>query len=268
MRLWIPCALLLAAGTFANVQEEEIERLDAWPAAENEERAARHVLELKALEERLSKGLEKISDKKSAEARKVDDWENRWYVDPIGGLDYPAETAEEFGWQRSEIRSGDMDLISRPVDFLGVNFYTRQTVSADPGFEPDTSVPRTAMGWEIHPPSLGRLLDELLRNVVEGGVVQPVEPMVEAAPRQELPVCAGLDDAALVQHDDPVGAANRGEAVGDHHAGASFQQRFQRVLDLTFGIAVDAGGGLVEHQDSRIRDDGAGEADELALAEG
>jgi len=47
MRLMIPCALMLAAGTFASVQEDEVKRLDAWPAAENEERVEKDVERLR-----------------------------------------------------------------------------------------------------------------------------------------------------------------------------------------------------------------------------
>jgi len=90
--------------------------------------------------------------------RRVDDLENRWYIDPLAGRGYPQETADELGWQGEEIHDGDLDLISAPIDLLGVNFYTRQIVGADgPLIVPD-AVPQNTMGWELHPASLGRLL--------------------------------------------------------------------------------------------------------------
>ena len=49
--------------------------------------------------------------------------------------------------------------------------------------------------------------------------------------------------------------------------GAAFQQFHQRLLDQHLGVAVDAGRGLVEHQDLGVGDQRAGEADQLALAE-
>ncbi len=89
--------------------------------------------------------------------RIVNDIENRWYVDPIGGLGYPQYTVDRLGWAQAEIRDGDMELIARPIDALGVNFYTRQMVGAFGG-EREGRGPETAMGWEIHPSTLGDLL--------------------------------------------------------------------------------------------------------------
>ena len=60
----------------------------------------------------------------------INDFENRWYVDPIGGTGYPQYTVDRLGWSQDEVRDGDMELIARPVDMLGVNFYTRQMVGA------------------------------------------------------------------------------------------------------------------------------------------
>lgn len=87
--------------------------------------------------------------------------ENRWYADPLDGQGYPAPTADRYGWDQAEVHDGDLDLISAPIDLLGINYYTRRIVSADDSFEPPEGVPRNTMGWEIHPPSLGRLLREL-----------------------------------------------------------------------------------------------------------
>ncbi|MFK8024248.1 MAG: GH1 family beta-glucosidase [Ilumatobacter sp.] len=93
-----------------------------------------------------------------------DDIENRWYVDPIGGFGYPESTADALGWARTEVHDGDMDLIASPIDLLGINFYSRQVVRHSDRVESDIDddhLPEfatTAMGWEIHPPSLGRLL--------------------------------------------------------------------------------------------------------------
>lgn len=87
--------------------------------------------------------------------------ENRWYSDPIGGYGYPEDTSEHYGWDGSEVLDGDLDLISAPIDLLGINYYTRQFVSADDSFVLPEGTRRNTMGWEIHPPSLGWLLDDL-----------------------------------------------------------------------------------------------------------
>ena len=95
------------------------------------------------------------ADVELAEAR--DDLENRWFVEPIAGLGYPPRGVERFAWTADEVADGDLDLISRPIDVLGVNYYTRQIVRAG-GQAAVPPGPTTAMGWEIHPESFGTLL--------------------------------------------------------------------------------------------------------------
>ncbi len=101
------------------------------------------------------------SDEDVVATTHVNNLENLWYADPLDGRDYPAETADHYGWDRSEILDGDMEIISQPIDVLGVNFYTRQLVSTDPAFELPAGTPQNSMGWEIHAPSFGQLLRDL-----------------------------------------------------------------------------------------------------------
>ena len=77
-----------------------------------------------------------------------------------------------------------------------------------------------------------------------------------------------FDDAAVFEHDDLAGAFDRGEAVGDDDRRAAGEQPPQAGLDARLGVDVDVGGGLVEDEDPRVGDEGAGEGDELALAGG
>ena len=76
-----------------------------------------------------------------------------------------------------------------------------------------------------------------------------------------------LHELSVAQHQDPVRPSDGGETVGDHDGGAPLEQAGERALDLALGVAVDVGGRLVEHQDRRIRDQGPGEAQKLALPE-
>ena len=72
----------------------------------------------------------------------------------------------------------------------------------------------------------------------------------------------------VLEHDDPSGLADGGEAVGDHDRGASGEQAAQALLDARLGVQVHVGGGLVEDEDARVGDQGAREGDQLALAGG
>jgi beta-glucosidase len=117
--------------------------------------------------------------------RIVDDVHNHWYVDPIGGLGYPKYTVDRLGWAQDEVRDGDMDLIARPIDMLGINFYTRQMIGALDG-ERDPRGALTAMGWEVHPPALGDLLRGLHEKhnfpryyITENGAAMPDETVVD-----------------------------------------------------------------------------------------
>ena len=77
---------------------------------------------------------------------------------------------------------------------------------------------------------------------------------------------AHLDDPALVHEDDQVGVAHGGQAVGDDEGGAACAQAVDRFLDARLGLDVERAGRLVEHQDRRVLEDGAGDRDALALA--
>lgn len=87
----------------------------------------------------------------------IENLENRWYSEPLAGRGYPKATADHYNWDQSEVHDGDLDIISAPIDLLGVNYYTR-TVVGGASYERPPATPENTMGWELHPPSLGRLL--------------------------------------------------------------------------------------------------------------
>lgn len=115
-----------------------------------------------------------------AAAERVHDTDNRWYVDPLTGRGYPAETADHFGWDQAEVLDGDLDIISQPIDVLGINYYTRQIIGADGQVRLPEGTPQNTMGWELHPTSLGRLLRWLTNDygfrrliITENGAPMP-----------------------------------------------------------------------------------------------
>jgi beta-glucosidase len=64
------------------------------------------------------------------------------------------------------IEASDLATIAAPLDFLGVNYYTRSIVRADPEDGAPVMVDvegleRTAMGWEVYPDGLFELLVRL-----------------------------------------------------------------------------------------------------------
>ena len=75
----------------------------------------------------------------------------------------------------------------------------------------------------------------------------------------------GLDEATTVEHHDPVGGFDGGQAMGDDEGGAALTQGVERLLDFAFGVGVQRGGGFIENQDGRVLEQGAGDGDALAL---
>jgi len=79
---------------------------------------------------------------------------------------------------------------------------------------------------------------------------------------------AGFNNPALIQHDDQVGVKNRREPVRDANCGAAFHQFIKRGLHRAFGFGVERAGGLVQNQNRRVLQNGAGDGQALALAAG
>jgi beta-glucosidase len=94
-----------------------------------------------------------------------DAFRNRIVLDPVLRGEYPEEVLERFGHLLPRVE-GDMAAIAAPLDFLGVNYYTRSVVRADPRGGAPITVPvegaeHTEMGWEVYPDGLYELLVRL-----------------------------------------------------------------------------------------------------------
>ena len=117
-------------------------------------------------------------------ARRIDGQFNRFFLDPIFRGGYPEDVLDDLAGLGLEkyIEPGDLDIISTPIDALGVNYYhgealtvhpvEREMSTAAPSPRPKRSpfpaadgvhwklrdLPLTAMGWEVQPEGLTRLL--------------------------------------------------------------------------------------------------------------
>jgi beta-glucosidase len=89
----------------------------------------------------------------------------RWYMDPLFKGEYPADVWQHLGGDVPQVHDGDMAAIATPMDFLGINYYTRGVVSASGAWSAQHSgKPLTDMGWEIVPEGLTELLLRLHRD--------------------------------------------------------------------------------------------------------
>jgi beta-glucosidase len=97
-----------------------------------------------------------------ARARLDDGLTIRWYMDALLRGRYPEDVHAFLGGDAPLIAPGDMDTIRQPLDFLGINYYTRHLsgtgAPVDRG-ESDREV--TDMGWEVFPDGLSELLERL-----------------------------------------------------------------------------------------------------------
>ena len=118
-------------------------------------------------------GRDRDADREAA--RRVDGQANRLYLDPLFRGSYPEEVFSyyrERGADLSFVQDGDLDRISAPIDFLGVNYYFRHTIRDAPE-EDAPGVPfadldarpivphaaeKTAMGWPVDPEGLTEML--------------------------------------------------------------------------------------------------------------
>ena len=77
---------------------------------------------------------------------------------------------------------------------------------------------------------------------------------------------ASLDDLAIFQHENLVGAHNRREPVGNNERRATLTERLQSVLNHGFTFAIQTRCRFVENENAGIRQNGPGDRHALALA--
>ena len=105
------------------------------------------------------------SEEDRAAATRADAYMNRQYLDPVFLGRYPGELGEVFGaawphWPEDEVAA-----IAQPIDFVGVNYYTRSVTRFDPASWPLRACPvrtpqatYTETGWEVCPQALTDVL--------------------------------------------------------------------------------------------------------------
>jgi len=124
-------------------------------------------------------------------ATQLDGALNRMVLDPLFRGRYPEDMQRLFGLLFPKIRPGDMEHIAAPLDFLGVNYYTRAVVRHDwriPllwGSQIQPKGSEYSEMWEIYPPGIYDLLARIWKDyhpteiiVTENGI--PVPDRVDA----------------------------------------------------------------------------------------
>jgi len=89
----------------------------------------------------------------------------RWYLDPVLKGGYPEDVMAWLGENSPQIEPGDLAVIAEPIDFIGVNYYTRGVAFNEQKSKPELAPEDcTDMGWEIYPQGLTELLLRLNRD--------------------------------------------------------------------------------------------------------
>lgn len=106
---------------------------------------------------------------------------NRWFLDPVYRGEYTPGLFDDLDAAPPPMRDGDLETISTPTSFLGVNYYNRWIVQAKqqhteadgtgdsgPGSveyvmaPPEATI--TTMGWEVYPHGLSLVLEDIART--------------------------------------------------------------------------------------------------------
>ena len=100
-----------------------------------------------------------------AATARADAYMNRQFLDPMLLGRYPDELAEIFGEAWPSWPAEDLELIKQPIDFVGINYYTRSVTRFDRDAWPlraaavrQTRATYTETGWEVFPQGLTDVL--------------------------------------------------------------------------------------------------------------
>ncbi len=123
----------------------------------------------------------------AAATQRADAYMNRQYLDAALLGRYPEELRDVFGEAWPGWSPEEAAVLRTPIDFLGVNYYTRGVTRADPGAWPlgassvrQAEATYTETGWEVHPAGLEETLSWVRRRygdlplyVTENGAAFP-----------------------------------------------------------------------------------------------
>jgi beta-glucosidase len=141
----------------------------------------------------------------AAAVRRAHAYMNRQYLDPVFLGKYPDEMAEIFGEAWPRFPADDFALIKQPIDWLGLNYYTRAVTAHD-----ETNWPLKAKtikqdgaiysdtGWEVYPEGLTDTLVWLKESY--GDLPIYVTENGSAFPDPDEAPGAGIADALRVNY--------------------------------------------------------------------
>ena len=110
------------------------------------------------------------SDADRAAADRYDAYRNLWFLEPAMNGRYPQALATDQVMAIVEVKSGDMEIVKCPFDYVMINYYDRAIVYDADGFGPahlnsqgGDRGPRTENGWEVWPDGFYNLITRINR---------------------------------------------------------------------------------------------------------
>ena len=109
-----------------------------------------------------------------AAAKRAHAMGNDWFLRTALKGEYPKAFPGENPLDVMGVKAGDMELVRAPLDFLGINYYRRQLVSAKPAgqgedsmavkHEDGTAGPLTDFAWEVWPDGFYEMIMQVTRE--------------------------------------------------------------------------------------------------------
>jgi beta-glucosidase len=110
------------------------------------------------------------SEADKAAAAKYEAYRNFWFLEPALNGRYPQPLASDELLSQMGVRSGDMEIVRAPMDYLAINYYNRAVVfdNGDGGVirqgqSEGGNGPLTENGWEVWPDGLYNVLTKINR---------------------------------------------------------------------------------------------------------
>ncbi len=138
----------------------------------------------------------------AAAADLYDGYYNRWFIQAMFKGTYPENVLAGLGPHMPDGWQDDMATISAPVDWVGINYYTRKLIAPAAGPWPalqevDGPLPKTQMGWEIYPEGLEFFLR---RTAAEYSGDVPIYITENGMANPDMLVAGAVDDNARIAY--------------------------------------------------------------------
>lgn len=112
-------------------------------------------------------------------AKRYDGYLNRWFLDPLFRGSFPEDMLSWYGYKGlpfPQLEKEEAQLIAQPLDFLGINYYSRHIVKKGlhpvleiEFFRPKESVYCT-MGWEVYPQGMYEIIARVAEEYCPGRI--------------------------------------------------------------------------------------------------